>query len=151
LSARAAIRRACRDDAPALASVHERCFSEAWDENVLAYFVGLPSSLTFLEERDGAVAGFILCRLICNESEVLTCAVHPAVRRQGVASRLIEAALCELRRLGGRQVFLEVAEDAVTARALYRRTGFRAVGRRRRYYTRAVGDPADALVMRRDL
>lgn len=151
MSAGDTIRRACSADAPGLATVHERCFCEAWDENVLAYFVGLPSSLIFLEERDGAVAGFILCRLISSESEVLTCAVHPAVRRQGVGRRLIEAALGELRRLGGEKVFLEVAEDALPARALYQRAGFCPVGRRRRYYARASGDPVDALVMRRDL
>jgi ribosomal-protein-alanine N-acetyltransferase len=151
LSTGETIRRACRADAPALAIVHERCFAEAWDENVLAYFVGLPSSLTFLEEKDGTVVGFILCRLISSESEVLTCAVHPAVRRRGVGQRLVEAALRELRRLGGKQVFLEVAEDAVPARALYQSADFCAVGRRRRYYARAAGDWVDALVMRRDL
>ena len=145
------MRPALREDAPALATVHRRCFFEAWDENVLAYLVGLPSSLAFLEERDEAVVGFILCRLVSSESEVLTCAVHPAARRGGTGWRLIDKVLDEIRRLGGKQVFLEVAEDAAAARALYGRAGFRVVGRRRRYYLRPSGERVDALVMRRTL
>jgi len=57
-----------------------------------------------------------------------------------------------LRRLAGlgvRAVFLEVAEDNGSARALYRRAGFRDVGRREGYYP--AGKGAAALILRRDL
>jgi ribosomal-protein-alanine N-acetyltransferase len=48
-------------------------------------------------------------------------------------------------------VFLEVDEDNEPARRLYRRAGFREVGRRPGYYPQAGGNAATALVLRRDL
>ena len=48
-------------------------------------------------------------------------------------------------------LFLEVDETNVPALALYRRLGFREVGKRPAYYDRAEGGRSGALVMRRDL
>jgi [ribosomal protein S18]-alanine N-acetyltransferase len=49
--------------------------------------------------------------------------------------------------LGARTVFLEVGEQNTPACRLYRRAGFREVGRRQGYYDSG----ATALVLRRDL
>jgi [ribosomal protein S18]-alanine N-acetyltransferase len=75
---------------------------------------------------------------------VLTVAVAPAARRQGVATGLLHAARAEIRARRGRAVFLEVAPGNSAARALYQRFGFVEVGRRRGYYA----DGSDALVLR---
>jgi ribosomal-protein-alanine N-acetyltransferase len=48
-------------------------------------------------------------------------------------------------------LFLEVDETNRPAIALYKRFGFRQVGRRPNYYSSADGSSAGALVMRRDL
>ena len=53
--------------------------------------------------------------------------------------------------LGAGAVFLEVDEDNVPARKLYRRAGFREVGRRAGYYQDPTGRSTAALVLRRDL
>ena len=50
-----------------------------------------------------------------------------------------------------RALFLEVDETNAAAIALYRRFGFREVGKRPRYYQSADGARSGALVMRRDL
>ncbi|MFO1145233.1 MAG: tRNA (adenosine(37)-N6)-threonylcarbamoyltransferase complex dimerization subunit type 1 TsaB [Rhodospirillales bacterium] len=139
-------------DSGALAALHRLCFDdEPWDAEVFAYFSALPSSLVLTERRDGELVGFVLCRLVAEESEVLTCAVHPDCRRQGIARRLLTMMFEAIRRRGGRCVFLEVANDAPAARALYEQCGFRAVGRRRQYYVRSRASTIDAIVMRRDL
>jgi ribosomal-protein-alanine N-acetyltransferase len=52
---------------------------------------------------------------------------------------------------GARAIFLEVDPDNAPAVALYRRFGFRDVGRREGYYRRSEGQSAAAIVMRRDL
>ncbi len=140
------------DAAVAFAAVHRLCFAdEPWDADVFACLLSLPSSLALVEHRQGALAGFVLCRLAADEAEVLTCAVDPAWRRRGIGSRLLARVMAANRQRGIRHVFLEVAVDTPAAQALYLQCGFRPVGRRRQYYQRADGTGVDAIVMRMDL
>jgi ribosomal-protein-alanine N-acetyltransferase len=48
-------------------------------------------------------------------------------------------------------LLLEVDETNVPALTLYRRLGFREVGKRKNYYAGGTGPAKGALVMRRDL
>src|SRR5262249_19248766 len=68
---------------------------------------------------------------------------------RGRARHLLDINLRRLVGLGARSVFLEVDEGNVPALRLYRRAGFRDVGRRKAYYSADRG-PA-ALILRRDL
>jgi ribosomal-protein-alanine N-acetyltransferase len=60
---------------------------------------------------------------------------------------LLDTHLRWLAGVGARTVFLEVGETNAPACRLYRRAGFREVGRRQGYYDSGV----TALVLRRDL
>ena len=75
-------------------------------------------------------------------------ASRPAYRRMGVASSLLEAAMDESRYRGVRFVLLEVRASNEPAQALYKKLGFKLIGRRRDYYR---GPVEDALVMRKEL
>jgi ribosomal-protein-alanine N-acetyltransferase len=141
-------RPALAGDAVAMAAVHAAAFDASWSAGEIAGFLTAPGGYACLVERGGAVAGFILCRAIAGEAEILTLAVHPAHRRQGLARAMVEAAADAP---GIQTLFLEVAADNAAAIDLYAGAGFEPVGSRRRYYARAAGPAADALVMRRDL
>ena len=91
--------------------------------------------------------GFILSRMAAGEAEILSVAIAPRQRGRGFARPLLDLHLRRLAGLGTRAVFLEVDESNAPARALYRRAGFRDVGRRQSYYQSG----ASALVLRRDL
>lgn len=52
-------------------------------------------------------------------------AVHPSCQGQGIGRRLMEEALENIRRRGGRRVLLQVRVDNESAQRLYRRLGFR--------------------------
>ena len=93
-----------------------------------------------IDERGGMLLG----RVAADEAEVLTLAVAPSARRQGIATALLERRRRRVRARGGSAMFLEVAIGNAAALALYRREGFAEVGRRRRYYA----DSSDALVLR---
>jgi ribosomal-protein-alanine N-acetyltransferase len=94
--------------------------------------------------------GFILCRSIAGEAEILTIAVDPAARRRGWGAALVEVAAGVAAETGAEALFLEVAVDNAAAIALYQSTRFAKVGLRKGYYPHPDG-AKDAVVMRRAL
>ena len=137
-------------DADVLAEIHSLSFPEPWTAEDFTTFLQQPGIGGWIAGTR-TPQGFILVRRVLEEAEVLTLAVSPARRRQGVARALIEHALEELRQRGTISCFLEVAVDNAAARALYANAGFELVSNRRDYYQRDDGTRTDAVVMRRDL
>ena len=89
-------------------------------------------------EEGGAVAGFFVYRETgAGEYEILNLAVHPAVRRLGVARKLLIHAL----EPGLGRWFLEVRASNIAAICLYESVGFRQAGTRPGYY-RNPSEPA---------
>ncbi len=95
-----------------------------------------------------AAAGFVLSRVAADEAEVLSIAVMPERRGEGIAGRLLDAHREMLRFARARMLFLEVEDANAAALALYRRQGFQEVSRRDAYYRKADGSAATAIVMR---
>ena len=133
-------------DAVHLAGLHESAFSPAigaaWDAPAFAALLRQDSVRAF-----GTAAGFILLQSLPDGAEILTLAVQPAARRQGLARALLAHAFDAL---GAPKLWLEVAQDNAPARALYAANGFRITGRRSKYYKRAGNLAVDALLMERD-
>lgn len=140
------IRMASIGDLAALADVHARAFAQGWDDASLKSLMSGPGVAAHVAE-DREICGFILTRIAADEAEVITIAVGPDRRRQGLASRLLERAVAHMVRLGAARMFLEVAAQNLPARNLYEKYGFREVGRRKAYYD----DGDDALVLAVDL
>ena len=92
---------------------------------------------------DEVPSGMALLRVVADEAELLTIAVLPAARGQGIGAILLAEGLAEAAQRGAVRMFLEVAPGNAPAYALYERLGFSAVGRRRGYYA----DGSDALVL----
>ena len=136
---------------PSMAGAHAAAFDAPWSADDIADLLGGPGGFGFVVQKADAVTGFILCRAIGEEAEVLTLAVRPSHRRQGVASVLLRLAADAAVAGGVSALFLEVAADNAAAIGLYGGAGFREVGRRAAYYARGGAPAADALVMRRDL
>lgn len=130
----------------ALAALHAEAFSAPWDARAFADLLAQPGVLLRIEAD-----GFILIRVVLDEAEILTLAVRPGARRQGLGRRLVERACVAAKDAGAETLFLEVAEDNAAARALYARAGFVEIGRRKAYYAGPDGRRIDALVLHRDL
>jgi len=125
-----------------LAAIHRTGFPprEAWSSDAIALQLVMPGTFGLVEHQ----GGMLLARLAADEAEVLTLAVLPELRDQGLGRALLQAAMAEARRRGAVSMTLEVAVNNVAARGLYDSAGFTQVGRRKRYYA----DGADALVLR---
>jgi [ribosomal protein S18]-alanine N-acetyltransferase len=139
-------------DLPAMARLHALCFpDEHWDEKALSELMGMAGASGHLVEDDGGrLSGFILDLLLAGDGEILTLAVAPETRRQGVARLLLDDLFARGRTASARGIGLEVAADNHAARQLYESCGFVQSGRRRGYYRRG-GQSIDALLFRRVL
>jgi ribosomal-protein-alanine N-acetyltransferase len=136
-------------DGPAFAALHAGSFHRPWSDGEFAELLGQRNVLGHRAAIAGKVVGFIISRTAAGEAEILSVAVAASKRGKGLARQLLELHLRRLAGLGVRTVFLEVAEDNVPARALYRGAGFGDVGRRAGYYEESKGSAA--LVLRREL
>ena len=130
--------RATPIDAGLMAGLHASCFANAWDEAAMAQFIAGPDTLCLIASVAGnsvpASAGFLIARKAADEAELLTLGVAPAYRRQGLARALLAVLVQELRRTGGKRLFLEVEDGNDAALGLYRSFGAEVAGRRPCYY-----------------
>ena len=138
-------------DAWAMATLHAVSFRHGWSDGEFERMLGERNVVAHRATTGRALHGFILSRLAGGEAEILSVAVASARRGRGLARALLNLHLRRLAGLGAGAVFLEVDEDNEPARRLYRRAGFREVGRRPGYYQQGRDSPATALVLRRDL
>ncbi|RCW87357.1 ribosomal protein S18-alanine N-acetyltransferase [Phyllobacterium bourgognense] len=142
------------EDALHLARIHEKTFRQPWSDEEFHTLIVDDKVFGFIAREEGnrkaQPGGFILARLVLDEAEILTIAVAPQSQRKGLGHALMDAALRYLHNARATMLFLEVDELNIPALALYRRLGFKQVGKRPGYYETAAGRSA-ALTMRRDL
>ncbi len=124
--------------ADALALLHHAAFPPGarWSADTLGLQLGLPGSFGWI----APAGGMILARTVADQAEILTLAVNPAARRQGVARALVDATRRTAASRGALTLFLEVDAANHAARALYAAAGFTEIGRRPAYY--GPGRPA---------
>ncbi|THD48805.1 MAG: ribosomal-protein-alanine N-acetyltransferase [Bradyrhizobium sp.] len=141
------------DAAEACAAIHRSGFAHPWSAAEFATLIASPTTLgsAALDPATGRLRGFALSRLAADEAEILTIAVDPSLRGRGVGADLLREHLTRAALSRARAIFLEVDPDNAAAVALYRRFGFRDVGRREGYYRLKDGQSASAIVMRKDL
>ena len=139
-----AVRRAGPLDAAELASLHAAAFAKGWDEASMVQFLAAPACLCLTASlaQDAPPQGFLIARKADDEAELITLAVHPECRRQGLATALLNTAIGSLREAGAKKLFLEVEHRNDPAGNLYRSLGAIPVGRRKAYYQHG----ADALI-----
>lgn len=140
------------EDYSALAEIHARSFSHAWDEIELERLAGQAGVFVLIirEPNDEATRvplGFIMVRAVVDEAEILTIAVDPESRGRGLAGKLLHQSMFRLYGDRCREMFLEVDASNAPALQLYNSHGFRKVGERKGYYRSGDGD-GTALVLK---
>jgi ribosomal-protein-alanine N-acetyltransferase len=133
------IRAALPEDAAAIAAL-----DPTWTAEQLAGTLDLPTTLAYLVYDDaGALIGHVIANAVADIGEIVLIAVDPAVRRQGIARRLMRLIADEWRARGVVEAWLEVRIANGAAIGLYQSEDWREVDIRKGYYR----DGTDALVM----
>lgn len=140
---------AAPERAAEVSALHSRLFDESWSESSIKSLLEHPASTSLIAVAGDpkTIKGFIIAQLAADEAEIVSIGVAPDWQRAGLGTRLIEGLMRASKKGEAARIFLEVAEDNVAARALYEKLGFKETGRRKGYYKRPMGPPADALVL----
>ncbi len=124
-----------------LANLHKLCFpNKPWSADDFADLKKSGCDVMASEH------GFVVWRVVADEAEIITIGVHPDARRGGIADAMLTLVESDVKKRGGKKIFLEVAENNVPARALYEHNGYVQVGVRPKYY-----DGTDAILMEKIL
>ena len=119
-----------------LADLESLAFSIPWSYDALAEELQNPLAVFYVAEDVEAesAVGYVGMHHILDEGFITSVVVHPAYRRKGVATALLE----ELKEYGEEhdltRIALEVRASNTRAQALYEKMGFEKDGIRRGFY-----------------
>lgn len=119
-------------------------FADPWSLSAFRNFIVLYRT-SWVALLDKKVAGYLVTQWVLDEVHILNLATDKSMRRNGVASFLLDFLFERAVRQRMADVYLEVRESNESAKALYRRYGFAELGIRKSYYH----DGENALVMHR--
>ena len=129
-------------DLEQIVRLEEESFSNPWTAEGLAEMLNAPvTQLHVARLPSREIVGFCACWVIEEELHINTVAVKHSLRRQGIATRLLQHLL---KTTGINRATLEVRRSNVAALKLYERLGFTTTAVRPRYYT---NPEEDALIL----
>lgn len=128
------VRQLAQADARAVADLAATCFDRPWSVEAVRDEVARTDRYYLGIFDDGHLVAYAGTADLAGELHVMTVAVAPQRRRQGLARSLVTALLERARSAGHGGATLEVREGDHGAHALYAGLGFEAVGHRPGYY-----------------
>ncbi len=137
-----------REDIDQVMAIEQESFSIPWTRNLFLSEFRSPKVSTLMVAMSDTAIRTVIAYLIYwhvgDEMHILNLAVTPSCRRQGVARKLVLAAIRRAHKKGARRAYLEVRISNTSAMKLYAALGFTGISVRRDYYDAPV---EDAVVM----
>lgn len=145
------------EDIDSVVEINRLCLPENYPEQ---FFMGLhyhaPKAF-FVAVVDSKIIGYVMSRIErgishfgrrpVKKGHIVSIAVHPEYRRNGIGTSLLTSALNGMREYGAIEVYLEVRKSNEAAIAIYESIGFETKSILRGYYR----DGEDAYVMSKRL
>ncbi len=148
------IRRFTAQDAEAVAALERELFAVPydvpWPATTIAEYATAHRLCGWVATERERVVAYVLAITVTDEASIHNMGVASGRQRHGIARRLLDHALGELRQRGATTAWLEVAAANDPARMLYTAAGFTEISRRKSYY-HGPGGTSDAIVMMRRL
>ena len=132
------------DDLPVILRIERECFANPWSRPMFERDM-LHNKLAhiFTVRQEGRIVGYFSVWKIVDEGHLVTLAVDPPARRQGIGSTVLREIIRLSREIRIRKLTLEVRENNSGAIRMYNSFGFIKAGVRLKYYE----DGTDAWIM----
>ncbi len=128
------------EDIPRVHEIDVLSFSLPWPEKSYQFeLTKNPTTLAIVVDLvpPGATpitVGMTVVWIMVDEAHIATIAVHPQFRGHGIGKKLLSETLRQSAQRGAVLATLEVREHNLAAQQMYKKFGFKIVGRRLRYY-----------------
>ena len=132
------------NDYKEISDIYNAIFSDKWSENSFQTMLKAKNYFGYKFVSNKSISGFILCREIINEIEVITFCVKQEYREQGIGKQLLSA-ISKYSNKKKSTIFLEVSEQNHIAIKLYTSLGYKKISIRKGYY-----NGVDAIVMQKE-
>ena len=143
------IRQAKLYDVPAMARIERDSFDAPWSADEITKDVMAGGNVYVAVALCGEEkAGYGEIRIVAGEAQIYNIAIAPEFRRRGIGEALLMHLIDISSERGCSMVTLEVRAGNEAAMELYKKLGFKEVGRRKGYYAKG-GE--DAVLMDLDL
>jgi len=120
------------EDIDAITAIHAACFGpKAWPREDFEKALQTEADHLTCIFNGEVLRGFSHIRGKGDSAEILTFGIDPCARDKGYGAALLGAALKEAR---ASEIMLDVRQDNIPAISLYRRAGFKRIGKRKNYY-----------------
>jgi ribosomal-protein-alanine N-acetyltransferase len=142
---RLAIDRMREEDIPTIQAIEKDIFLTPWPKNAYHRELSQNRQASYIVLREnGEIVGYGGLWKVFHEAHVTTIGVRARDQNKGYGRALFAALIQRAYSLGARWITLEVRPSNEHAIRLYEAFGFKAIGRRRGYYT---DNGEDALIM----
>ena len=138
------VREMKQDDLRDILAIENKSFKSPWTKRLFEETLFSPIAANFVITAGDEIVGYLCLYTVEDEAHILNIAISPAHRQKGHASVLMDKVIEQMGEKGITQYYLEVREGNNEALGLYRKFGFTAIGKRKKYYT---DTNEDALVM----
>ncbi|MGI6128960.1 MAG: ribosomal protein S18-alanine N-acetyltransferase [bacterium] len=133
------------DHLPGVSVVEKQSFPVPWSKDAFIFELLHNKVAHYLVAMAGdTVVGYAGVWVLVDEAHVTNIAVLPKWRRQKIGKRLLLELISMAKERGATKMTLEVRKSNWSARKLYEKLGFKALGCRRNYYSETK---EDAIVM----
>lgn len=129
-----------------IALLEKECFSSPWSENaVLESYQN--NTAFFIAEENGNIVGYAGLQMVLDEGYVTNIAVTKEARGKGIGKTLVNELLSFAAQKELIFVSLEVRESNLTAISLYKKCGFKDMGKRKNFY---LAPTEDAIILTKE-
>jgi ribosomal-protein-alanine N-acetyltransferase len=114
--------------------IEQATFEQPWTEEDFRRCLRLGNCIFMVAELRRVVAGFMVYQLLARQFYMLNFAVHPAYRRKGIGTKMVEKIASVLRPEARNEIIFDVRETNLPIQLFLQKSGFWATRVLRSHY-----------------